>query len=147
MLSQIQTLPMFTGSLGFCVQATFEHYATREGLQDGDVIVVNDPYLTGTHQWDVAVIVPGFLDGELVAYAAIKAHQLDVGALAPFVSNSTDLFQEGPIYPGSSCSRRAGAMMICTARSCPTPACPNPRPEISAHRRAPVAQGYGHCSS
>ena len=100
MLSQIQTLPMFTGSLGFCVQSAFEHYATREGLQDGDVIVVNDPYLTGTHQWDVAVIVPGFLDGELVAYAAIKAHQLDVGALAPFVSNSTDLFQEGTIYPG-----------------------------------------------
>ena len=100
MLSQIQTLPMFTGSLGFCVQSAFEHYATREGLQDGDVIVVNDPYLTGTHQWDVAVIVPGFLDGELVGYAAIKAHQLDVGALAPFVSNSTDLFQEGTIYPG-----------------------------------------------
>ena len=100
MLSQIQTLPMFTGSLGLCVQSAFEHYATREGLQDGDVIVVNDPYLTGTHQWDVAVIVPGFLDGELVAYAAIKAHQLDVAALAPFVSNSTDLFQEGTIYPG-----------------------------------------------
>ena len=100
MLSQIQTLPMFTGSLGFCVQSAFEHYATREGLQDGDVIVVNDPYLTGTHQWDVAVVVPGFLDGELVGYAAIKAHQLDVGALAPFVSNSTDLFQEGTIYPG-----------------------------------------------
>jgi N-methylhydantoinase B len=100
MLSQIQTLPMFTGSLGFCVESAFEHYATREGLEDGDVIVVNDPYLTGTHQWDVAVIVPGFLDGELVAYAAIKAHQLDVGALAPFVSNSTDLFQEGTIYPG-----------------------------------------------
>src|SRR5256885_11167843 len=36
MLSQIQTLPMFTGSLGFCVQATFDHYATRDGLQDGD---------------------------------------------------------------------------------------------------------------
>jgi N-methylhydantoinase B len=100
MLSQIQTLPMFTGSLGFCVESVFEQYATREGLQDGDVIVVNDPYLTGTHQWDVAVIVPGFLDGEPVAYAAIKAHQLDVGALAPFVSNSTDLFQEGTIYPG-----------------------------------------------
>jgi len=100
MLSQIQTLPLFTGSLGLCVESVARHYAERGGLQDGDVIVVNDPYLTGTHQWDVAVIVPGFLDGELVAYAAIKAHQLDVGALAPFVSNSTDLFQEGTIYPG-----------------------------------------------
>lgn len=100
MLSQIQTLPMFTGSLGVCLESVVEHYAGHGGLQEGDVIVVNDPYLTGTHQWDVAVIVPGFLDGAVVAYAAIKAHQLDVGALAPFVSNSTDLFQEGTIYPG-----------------------------------------------
>jgi N-methylhydantoinase B len=100
MLSQIQTLPLFTGSLGLCVESVAKHYEERGGLQDGDVLVVNDPFLTGTHQWDVAVIVPGFLDGELVAYAAIKAHQLDVGALAPFVSNSTDVFQEGTIYPG-----------------------------------------------
>lgn len=100
MLSQIQTLPLFTGSLGLCVESVATHYADRGGLEDGDVLVVNDPFLTGTHQWDVAVIVPGFLDGELVAYAAIKAHQLDVGALAPFVSNSTDVFQEGTIYPG-----------------------------------------------
>jgi N-methylhydantoinase B len=100
MLSQIQTLPLFTGSLGLCVRSVAEHYEHRGGLHDGDVIVVNDPYLTGTHQWDVAVIVPGFLDGHLVAYAAIKAHQLDVGALAPFVSTSTDVFQEGTIYPG-----------------------------------------------
>jgi N-methylhydantoinase B len=100
MLSQIQTLPLFTGSLGLCVESVAKHYADRGGLDDGDVIVVNDPFLTGTHQWDVAVIVPGFLNGELVAYAAIKAHQLDVGALAPFVSNSTDVFQEGTIYPG-----------------------------------------------
>jgi N-methylhydantoinase B len=100
MLSQIQTLPLFTGSLGLCVESVATHYAARGGLEDGDVIIVNDPFLTGTHQWDVAVIVPGFLNGELVAYAAIKAHHLDVGALAPFVSNSTDVFQEGTIYPG-----------------------------------------------
>ena len=64
------------------------------------MLVVNDPFITGTHQWDVAVIVPGFLDGEIVAYAAIKAHHLDVAALAPFVTQSTDVFQEGTIYPG-----------------------------------------------
>ena len=100
MLSQIQTLPLFTGSLGLCVESVATHYEEHGGLQDGDVLVVNDPFLTGTHQWDVAVIVPGFLDGELVAYAAIKAHQLDVGALAPFVTESTDVFQEGTICPG-----------------------------------------------
>ena len=83
-----------------CVESVAKHYADQGGLEEGDVVVVNDPFLTGTHQWDVAVIVPGFLDGELVAYAAIKAHHLDVGAMAPFVSNSTDVFQEGTIYPG-----------------------------------------------
>jgi N-methylhydantoinase B len=100
MLSQIQTLPLFVGSLGLCLESVVEHYADKGGLQDGDVIVVNDPFLTGTHQWDIAVLVPGFLDGELVAYAGIKAHQMDVGALAPFVTESTDVFQEGTIYPG-----------------------------------------------
>jgi len=100
MLSQIQTLPLFVGSLGLCLESVVEHYADRGGLEDGDVIVVNDPFLTGTHQWDVAVIVPGFLDGELVGYAGIKAHHMDVGALAPFVTESTDVFQEGTIYPG-----------------------------------------------
>jgi N-methylhydantoinase B len=59
MLSQIQTLPMFVGSLDLCLEAVVEHYAASGGLHDGDVIVVNDPYLTGTHQWDVAVLVPG----------------------------------------------------------------------------------------
>jgi N-methylhydantoinase B len=100
MLSQIQTLPLFTGSLGLVVESVAKHYEQRGGFEPADVVVVNDPFLTGTHQWDVAVIVPGFLDGEVVAYAAIKAHHLDVGALAPFVSNSTDVFQEGTIYPG-----------------------------------------------
>jgi N-methylhydantoinase B len=100
MLSQIQTLPLFTGNLGLVVESVTELYADSGGLQDGDVIVVNDPFLTGTHQWDVAVIVPGFVDGELVAYAAIKAHHLDVAAMAPFVTQSTDVFQEGTIYPG-----------------------------------------------
>ena len=100
MLSQMQALPMFTGSLGLCLEKCVERYAEDGGLKEGDVVVVNDPYFTGTHQWDVAVLVPGFHRGELFGYAALKAHQLDVGAKAPFVSDSTDVFQEGIILPG-----------------------------------------------
>lgn len=101
MISQMTCLPMFTGSLGMVVQSVVEHYEqTGEGIQEGDVIVVNDPWITGTHQWDVAVVVPGFLDGEIVCYGAIKAHHMDIGAMAPFVTESTDVFQEGTIWPG-----------------------------------------------
>ena len=46
------------------------------------------------------MVVPGFLNGEIVCYAAIKAHHLDVGAMAPFVTQSTDVFMEGTIWPG-----------------------------------------------
>jgi N-methylhydantoinase B len=106
MISQMTTLPLFTGSLGLAIESVVEHYAERGGIDDGDVLLVNDPFLTGTHQWDVAVIVPGFIDGEVVAYAAIKAHHLDVGALAPFVTESTDVFQEGTIYPGVKLFKR-----------------------------------------
>jgi N-methylhydantoinase B len=100
MISQMTTLPLFTGSLGLAIESVVESYRDRGGIEEGDVLLVNDPFLTGTHQWDVAVIVPGFIDGEIVAYAAIKAHHLDVAALAPFVTESTDVFQEGVIYPG-----------------------------------------------
>jgi N-methylhydantoinase B len=106
MISQMTTLPLFTGSLGLAIQSVVEHYRDHGGIDDGDVLLVNDPFLTGTHQWDVAVIVPGFIDGEIVAYAAIKAHHLDVAALAPFVTESTDVFQEGTIYPGVKLYRR-----------------------------------------
>src|SRR5207253_6068956 len=47
MLSQIQTLPLFTGSLGLCVETVATHYAERGGLEPGDVVVVNDPFVTG----------------------------------------------------------------------------------------------------
>ena len=49
---------MFTGSLGLAVESVVNHYETNGGIQEGDVLVVNDPFITGTHQWDVAVIVP-----------------------------------------------------------------------------------------
>src|SRR5215211_7204079 len=42
MLSQIQCLPLFTGSLGLCVEAVTKHYTDRGGLEPGDVLVVND---------------------------------------------------------------------------------------------------------
>src|SRR3954469_11371908 len=100
MLSQMTTLPLFTGSLGLAIEHAVKYYEDKGGVQEGDVLMINDPFVTGTHQWDVAIIVPGFIDGEVVAYSATKAHHLDVAALAPFVTTSTDVFQEGTIYPG-----------------------------------------------
>ena len=148
MLSQIETLPLFTGSLGLASSPSSSTTQSRGGLQEGDVLVVNDPFLTGTHQWDVAVIVPGFLDGEIVSYAAIKAHHLDVGALAPFVTREHRRLPGGHDLPGRQAlaGGRPRRRPVPDVRS-PTRRLPDPRPATSAHRRAPAGPACAACSS
>ena len=61
-----------------------------------DVWIMNDSYLTGTHLNDMTVFGPIFHDGELVGFAASRAHWLDVGAKdAGGPMNSTEIYQEG----------------------------------------------------
>ena len=57
---------------------------------------MNDSYLTGTHLNDMTVFGPIFHDGELVGFAASRAHWLDVGAKDPGgPMDSTEIYQEG----------------------------------------------------
>jgi hypothetical protein len=55
----------------------------RGEIEDGDVIVHNHPYLGASHSPDVAVAVPIFHEGELLGFAAVTAHVLDVGGSFP----------------------------------------------------------------
>lgn len=89
-------LPIHLGSLSFSVAAAREAFA-REGLAEGDTVVMNDPYLGGSHLPDVTMVSPIFHDGRLVAYAANRAHHLDVGGAVPgsFYPQARDHFQEG----------------------------------------------------
>ena len=89
-------LPIHLGSLSFSVfhaRAAFAH----DGLQEGDTVVMNDPYLGGSHLPDITMVSPIFHEGEAVAYAANRAHHLDVGGTMPgsFFSGATDNYQEG----------------------------------------------------
>jgi N-methylhydantoinase B len=46
-------------------------------------VLLNDPYLGGTHLPDVTAIAPAFADGELVAFAACRAHHANIGGSRP----------------------------------------------------------------
>src|SRR3954452_3334186 len=106
LLAQAPSLPMFMGRLRFCVEAAVAAVGGADALEPGDVVLYNDPYGTGSHPQDAAVVAPAFLDGELVGYAAIKAHWLDVGGKEPYSTDTVDLFQEGTIFPGVKLVRR-----------------------------------------
>ena len=53
-----------------------------EGIdwQDGDMVILNDPYMGGTHLPDVTVIAPVYIDRELYGFVANRAHHADIGA-------------------------------------------------------------------
>jgi N-methylhydantoinase B len=94
-LGQSAGLPIFLGNLEICTRATEELYG-RDAWQPGDVWIMNDSYMTGTHLNDMTVFGPIFVDGELAGFAASRAHWLDVGAKDPGgPMDSTEIYQEG----------------------------------------------------
>ncbi len=72
-----------------------------DGLQPGDVWLVNDPYRGGGHLPDIALIRPVFVDGALLAFAVNRAHHIDIGgmAVAGFPGTARSIFQEGLRIP------------------------------------------------
>ena len=51
-------------------------------------------------------MMPVFDAGELIGYAAVKGHWLDIGAKDPYATDTVDMHQEGTIYPGLRLYRR-----------------------------------------
>ena len=100
MLAQAPSLPLFMGRLSFCVQNAVAAIGGEGELEPGDVILFNHPFGTGSHPQDAALVMPVFLGDELVGYAAVKAHWLDIGGKEPYATDTVDMFQEGTIFPG-----------------------------------------------
>src|SRR5919201_92270 len=78
LLAQAPSLPIFMGTLSFCVEAAVAAVGGEEELEPGDIILYNVPYGTGSHPQDAAVVMPVFLnDAELIGYTIVKGHWLD----------------------------------------------------------------------
>lgn len=99
MLAQSEGLPFFLLSLPATVENGLK--AIGEGsFEDGDVIIANLPYTSGTHLSDTAIYMPVIYQDELVAFAATMAHWADIGGKNPggWCTDSTDVYQEGMIF-------------------------------------------------
>ena len=68
-----------------------------DGFAEGDVLIVNDPFVTGTHISDTSVYTPIVAEGKLVAFAIVTAHWADIGGKSPggWAPDTTDVYQEG----------------------------------------------------
>lgn len=89
-------LPIFLADLGIAVEDGIRKYGL-EGFDEGDVLVMNHGHICGQHLNNVVVYAPCFHDGELIGFAANRAHWVDIGGgRQGFGSNATtDIFSEG----------------------------------------------------
>ncbi len=88
-------LPIFLADLGSVIQDGLDIYG-KDGFSPGDIIISNHAYTSGQHLNNVTLYTPLFFRDELIAFAAIRAHWLDLGG--KWVGNSTDtteIYQEG----------------------------------------------------
>ncbi|MGK6313421.1 hydantoinase B/oxoprolinase family protein [Neorhizobium sp. DT-125] len=89
-------LPIFLADLGIAVEDGIKKYGLK-GFEEGDVLVMNHGHICGQHLNNVVVYAPCFHEGELIGFAANRAHWVDIGGgRQGFGSNATtDIFSEG----------------------------------------------------
>lgn len=99
LLGQAPGLPIFLGN----IQACIEHVTAKTGLDgyaDGDVFILNDSYIQGSHLTDITVLAPIFVDGAPVAFAATRADGGHLGGKDLGVSTTTrHIYEEGLRIP------------------------------------------------
>ncbi len=77
--AQAAHIPVHLGSMAYAMHDIVHHHEWYEG----DTIILNDPFMGGTHLPDVTLISPVYVDGELHAFIANRAHHSDIGADTP----------------------------------------------------------------
>ncbi|HEX7737820.1 MAG TPA: hydantoinase B/oxoprolinase family protein [Ktedonobacteraceae bacterium] len=104
LIAQAAHIPVHLGAMPASVQAALERF---DSFAPGDVILLNDPYLGGTHLPDITMVSPVFIGvdpdgraGELFGFVASRAHHADIGGMSPgSMPMSRELYQEGVIIP------------------------------------------------
>ena len=102
MVAQAAHIPVHLGAMPASVRAALDVFP--DALRPGDVVILNDPYLGGTHLPDITLVAPVYIDDgdkkTLVGFVANRGHHADVGGMTPgSLPLSTELYQEGLIIP------------------------------------------------
>jgi N-methylhydantoinase B len=100
LIAQAEHIPAHLGSLPWGVRNTLA-LLRSEPQRPGDLFILNDPYIAGTHLNDIMLIRPLFWRGTIVGYSVNKAHHVDVGGRTPgsLSSDARELCEEGIIVP------------------------------------------------
>jgi N-methylhydantoinase B len=96
-------LPVFVGVMQYSTKTLIEMIADGRCLppEPGDIYIVNDPYLGGTHLMDVRFAMPVYRAGRIFCWLSNTGHWPDIGGAVPggFSASATAVEQEGLRLP------------------------------------------------
>ncbi len=96
LVAQAAHIPVHLGAMPAAVQAALP----LAPFAPGDTVILNDPYLGGTHLPDITMVSPVFSGKSLVGFVASRAHHADVGGMSPgSMPLAEELLQEGLVIP------------------------------------------------
>ena len=89
-------VPIYTGYM-----AIQEFLSRFEDIEEGDVFIINDPYVAAEHQNDVQFCAPFFHEGKLISWIGCMAHQVDLGGTdaGSWCPTATEVYAEGLRIP------------------------------------------------
>ncbi len=102
MVAQAAHQPVHLGAMPASVKAALDTFP--QSLRPGDMVILNDPYLGGTHLPDITLVAPVYTgkgeERRLVGFVSNRGHHADVGGMTPgSLPLSTELYQEGLVLP------------------------------------------------
>jgi N-methylhydantoinase B len=83
----------FAAATSDAIRHLIGRFGDDPGIGEGDEFVVNDPYIAGSHTFDIMQIAPVFWAGERVAWVASSSHTADTGGILR--GAATEIFHEG----------------------------------------------------
>jgi N-methylhydantoinase B len=131
MVMQAEHIPVHLGAMPAAVAAV-----RGEQHRPGVSWVLNDPFAGGTHLPDITVVTPVFHAGELIGFAASRAHHADVGGPTPgsMPADSTTLEDEGVVIAPQVLDEAAIDRLVAQMRN-PSQRRADLRAQLAANRR------------
>ena len=98
-IAQAERVPIHMGAIPFAVRAM--HDAFKDAVQEGDILLSNDPYWGGSHLPDYTLATPVFSGGRIRMWVANRSHQGDIGGLSAggYSPNAREIWHEGVRIP------------------------------------------------
>ena len=94
-------LQYLSSAASSAVKWTLENRAENPGIHPGDIFLTNDPWIAASHQPDVTLMMPLFLEDKVFAWVVNTLHQWDLGGTTPggFNPIAPDVYWEAPCIP------------------------------------------------